>query len=69
MVGLVIANAKFTENDRGGTDAAAWMVVVFNGVFMLALGAGLFTKYASDGIRMGRRLLVGSDGSDQSLLN
>ena len=67
MVGLVIANGRFVSDDHGGTDAAAWMVVVFNGAFFVALAAGLFTKYASVGIRKGRRAFR-SDSKDHPLL-
>jgi hypothetical protein len=68
MVGLVIANAKFVLDDRGGTDFAAWLVVAVNGVFLLVLFLGLFTKYASIGIRKGRKLF-GSDAREEPLLD
>jgi hypothetical protein len=55
MVGLVIANAKFVLDDRGGSEFAAWLVVALNGLFLLALFLGLFTKYTSIGIRKGRK--------------
>ena len=67
MVGLVIANAKFVLDDRGGTDFAAWLVVALNGLFLLALFLGLFTKYASIGIRKGRKAF-GSDAREEPLL-
>ncbi len=68
MVGLVIANAKFVLDDRGGTDFAAWLVVALNGLFLLALFLGLFTKYASIGIRKGRKAF-GSDAREEPLLD
>ena len=68
MVGLVIANLTFVQDDRGGTTFAAWLVVVLNGVFLLALFLSLFTRYAvSLRIRKGLSSF-GSDGRDKSLL-
>jgi hypothetical protein len=68
MVGLVIANTKFVLDDHGGTDFAAWLVVALNGLFLLALFLGLFTKYASIGIRKGRKVF-GSDAREEPLLD
>jgi hypothetical protein len=55
-------------DDRGGTDFAAWLVVALNGLFILVLFLGLFLKYASIGIRKGRRAF-GSDAREEPLLD
>lgn len=50
-----------------GTDFAVWLVVALNCLFLLALFLGLFTLYASIGIRKGRKAFV-SDGREEPLL-